>query len=225
MKKKLLIFIAVLQSITLCYAGKKHPAKEQIDAKVSDSLRIDWNDSLKTLMALAEADLHRNDSASAMKHYETAYMIAVNTDNKADLIAAGMYIGKQYIKTDRNKPAEVVLEQVFNATEPLSRWDIRLEASDLLAQLFSLRAYYVRANFFLKQTFALREKSAALIIQKQRDKLQAEFDAMVKWKEKAWKQKQSEAQEAAASKEQYINYLLIGIGVFFLFIIILFIII
>jgi hypothetical protein len=222
MKKKLAIFIAVIHSVTICQAAKNRPDKEQTDAKISDSFSIDWNDSLKAVMALADADLQRNDSASAMNHYEMAYMLAIKANNKTDLIPAGMYIGKQYIKTGRNKAAEVVLEQVFTAAEGVSEWDARLEAADLLAQLFSLRAYYVRANFFLKQTYALREKSSEVLIQKERAKLQAQFDAMVKSKEKEWEQSQKAAHEAAASKEQYIKYLHIGIGALVVFILLLF---
>ena len=222
MKKKLVIFIAVLQSVTICYATKNRLEKEQTNAKGSDFLNIDWNDSLKAVMTLAETDLQRNDSVSAMNHYEMAYLMAVKADNKTALIPAGMYIGKQYIKTDRNKAAEVVLEQVFNAAGQVSRWDTRLEASDLLAQLFSLRAYYVRSNFFLKESHTLRDKASKQVIQIERAKLKTEFDAMVKSNEKGWEQKQTVAKEAAAAKEQYINYLLIGIGALVVFILILF---
>ena len=222
MKKNLVIFIAIIQSVTISNATKNHPDKKQTDEKVSDFLSKDWNDSLKAVMALAEADLQRNDSASAMNHYEMAYLMAVKANDKTALIPAGMYIGKQYIKTDRNKAAEVVLEQVYNAAEPVSRLDARLEASDLLAQLFSLRAYYVRANFFLRESYTLREKASKPLIQIERAKMQAEFDAMVKSKEKGWEHMQTAAHEAATAKEQYINYLHIGIGALVVFILILF---
>ena len=184
MRKKWNIAIAAILVVTICHAAKNRPVKEKPQVAITDAMREDWNDSLKVVAALAAADLQKGDSASAMYHYEKVYSLAVKAENKTELIPSGIYIGKEYIRNGKNKAAEIVLEQVFNAADQNARWDIKLEASDLLAQLFSARAFYIRANFYLKESYALRDKADALVKQQQKAKLQAEFDAMVKAKEK-----------------------------------------
>ena len=222
MRKKWKIVIAALLVVTICQAAKKKLVKEQPEVEISDSMRSEWKDSLKVVSALAAADLQKGDSASALYHFEKAYSLAVKTENKAELITSGIYIGKEYIKDGKNKAAEIVLEQVFNAADQNARWDVKLEASDLLAQLFAARAFYIRANFFLRESYTLREKASKPLIQIERAKMQAEFGAMVKSKEKGWEHMQTAAHEAATAKEQYINYLHIGIGALVVFILILF---
>ncbi len=212
MRKKWKIVIAALLVVTICQAAKKKLVKEQPEVEISDSMRSEWKDSLKVVSALAAADLQKGDSASALYHFEKAYSLAVKTENKAELITSGIYIGKEYIKDGKNKAAEIVLEQVFNAADQNARWDVKLEASDLLAQLFAARAFYIRANFYLKESYALRDKAAAFVNQQQKAKLQAEFDTMVKDKQKEWAQQQAAANEAALAKDQYSKYLLMGIG-------------
>lgn len=221
MRKKWIIVIAALQVITICHAAKNHPVKVQPEVVISDSMRAAWNDSLKVVAALAAADLRKGDSASAMYHFEKVYSLAVKAENKTELIPSGLYIGKEYIRNGKNKAAETALEQVFNAADQSARWDLKLEASDLLAQLFSARAYYVRANFFLKESYVLRDKASALVKQREKAKLQAEFNAMVKAKEREWAQQQAAAREAALAKDQYSKYLLMGIGALVVIILIL----
>lgn len=213
MRIKWIIVIAAIQVVTISYAAKKLSLKEQPIIEVTEAMRAEWNDSLNSIAALAVVDLNKGDSVSAMSHFELVYLLAVKAGNKEELIRSGIYIGKEYVKMGKSKPAEIVLEQVFNTAEQNKRWDIKLEASDLLAQLFSSRAFYVRANFFLKESYALRERASELVKQQQRAKLQAEFDAMVKAKEKEWELKQTVVGKAAIEKDQYANFLLIGIGV------------
>jgi hypothetical protein len=222
MKRGLLIIISVLVC-SLNVDGKKRQPKPAEEPVITDSMKTSWNDSLKAVSLLAAADLQKGDSASAMNRYETVYSLATRVDNKAEIITAGMYIGKEYIKTGKDKAAEIVLEHVFNATEGMQMYSARLQASDLLAQLFSARSFYIRANMYLKESFSLREKAAAQIKQQEDEKLQAQYNEKIKAREKQWAEQEASIKEVAAAKDQYINMLLIAIGALVLFILILFI--
>jgi hypothetical protein len=222
MNRRLVFIILSVLAFSLNVAGKKRSAKPEAEVVITDSMKVSWNDSLKAVSLLAAADLEKGDSISAMNRYETVYSLATKVDNKAEIIKSGMYIGKEYIKTGKDKAAEIVLEQVFNATEGLKLYSVRLEASDLLAELFSARAFYIRANAYLKESFVLREKAAAEIKMKEETRLRAELDEQLKAREKQMDDQRAAEKEVIVSKDQYINMLLIAIGVLAIFILVLF---
>lgn len=211
MKKGLIVIITLLAG-TFCLAGKSRSVKEPVSLELTEAEKVLWKDSLKVVYARANAAIEKGDSSSALTSYEISYSLASRINSKPELVQAGMYISKEYIKAGKGKAAEIVLEQVFAASDDRATVATKLEASDLLAGLFSSRLYFIKANQYLKASFALRDEVAIANQLKEKEFQKAKLEEQLKANELEWTKKKAAVEASLHSQDNFITLLYISIG-------------
>lgn len=158
---------------------------------------------------LAETYFAKNNFGEALKHYQAAYNIFEEINNKADVAFESFLIGRVLIKMNRFEEAEKYLLESYHINDTLKMLNYQFDASNELAVLYKKTKHWEKAYQYLQKASDLKD-SLGISEQKQKtNELKEKFETEKKEQEITLLKTQNELADATNKRTKLLQYIFI----------------
>lgn len=120
--------------------------------EVSRNLKLNPDDlETETLRKMAKTFLAKNDNASALAYYDTAYTIYKKSDNEYGLAQVDLGRAKVYVKEKKFQSAIKLLESSVATARNTNSWSLEIECYQNLATLYEQQGEFKKSLAYYKQ--------------------------------------------------------------------------
>jgi signal transduction histidine kinase len=124
----------------------------KISLAVARNLKLNPDDlETETLRKMAKTFLTKNDNASALAYYDTAYAIYKKSDNEYGLAQVDLGRAKVYVKEKKFQPAIKLLESSVTTAQKTNSWSLEIECYQNLATLYEQQGDFKKSLGYYKQ--------------------------------------------------------------------------